>query len=366
MELIHLILRSFRSYKEQAFDFAPQTNYIQGANGSGKSSLLEAIRVLSTGKSFRSHKLQDLIHHQDPHFSLYARFQTIQISHSLHVEFGKEGRKARHNETEYSSFLPLLSVLPSVILSPEDISIIDGSPAERRKFLDIHLAQADPLYVHHLGRYQKAWKERNALLRNKKSKGLSIFDELLSISAAYILEKRIQALQSLTPLLQFYVQELSQAKEQITVSYKSSFSLEDLTPSYLQKQLEDHHSQDQEQGTTLLGPHRDDLLFFLQGKDLKTYGSEGQKRCCLAALRCSEWEQLHKHFEKKPLFGVDDFSAHLDAQRSESLFQILQNMGQIFLTAPQFPSFITPYKSSHTTINVCNMPVPQGNYLSIS
>src|SRR3990167_7111875 len=164
MQLKSLYLHHFRNYEEELVVFQPGLNCIDGDNGSGKSNLLEALHLISTGKSFRTHRLYDLVHQEKTSFTLEALFLKGSISHHLHLSFGKEGRKLTYNETSYTSFLPLFGLLPFTLLCPEDISIFTGSPGERRRFLDLHIAQIDPLYLHHLGRYQKSLKQRNALL----------------------------------------------------------------------------------------------------------------------------------------------------------------------------------------------------------
>ena len=333
MELQKLKLTHFRSYqKEEAF-FSSGLNCIEGANGSGKSNLLEAIHLISTGKSFRTHRLYDLIKHSEAGFELEANFLKEGISHSLRVFFSKEGRKIFYNDTAHSSFLPLLGILPSILLCPEDISILSGSPAERRRFLDLHLAQIDKLYVYHLGRYQRALKQRNFLLKKKDEKGLLPWEQLMAASASYIIEKRIETIEYLQEPSKRLVLQFSRQKEDFTMEYESS--LLQNASSYAE-QWERNRKKELETGTTLLGPHRDDVLFFLKGQDVKTFCSEGQKRCCLAALRFSEWERLKSILDSPPLFGIDDFGVHLDEDRSSLLKEPLLSMGQVFITAPSF------------------------------
>lgn len=338
MELQKLKLTHFRSYRQEEAFFSPGLNCIEGANGSGKSNLLEAIHLISTGKSFRTHRLYDLIKHSEAGFELEANFIKDTISHSLKVSFDKDGRRIFYNQTAHTSFLPLLGILPSILLCPEDISILSGSPAERRRFLDLHIAQIDKLYVYHLGRYQRALKQRNFLLKKKDEKGLLPWEHLMAISASYIIEKRIETIAYLQEPSKRLVLQFSRQKETFTMKYESSLTQKSVadSPSFYAEQWERNRKKELETGTTLLGPHRDDVLFFLKGQDVKTFCSEGQKRCCLAALRFSEWERLKSILDSPPLFGIDDFGVHLDEDRSSLLKEPLLSMGQVFITAPSF------------------------------
>jgi DNA replication and repair protein RecF len=340
VELQKLTLSNFRSYSLKEFLFSPQLTCVEGENGSGKSNLLEAIYLISTGKSFRTHRLFDLIQHKEETFTLKAHFLKDDISHTLTICFGKEGRKVLYDNTSYNSFLPLLGLLPSVLLSPEDISILNGGPAERRRFLDLHLAQIDPLYVQHLGRYQRALKQRNLLLKRKEPKGILAWEELMAISASYLVEKRLETVHYLQEPSNALVLELSMQKEPFSMLYEnSSSSLQHpLSPDLYMEKWAETRSKELEAGTTLIGPHRDNIVFSLKEKELKLYGSEGQKRCCLAALRLAEWQRLKEVLKSPPLFGIDDFGVHLDKQRSSLLKEALKEMGQVFLTAPSFSS----------------------------
>lgn len=341
MLLHQLTLSSFRSYKAADALFDQGINYIEGVNGSGKSNLLEAIYLIGTGKSFRTSRLQELIHQNQDNFSLEVLFYKEGIDHKLTLFFSKEGRKILYNETPYSSFIPLLGLIPSVFSSPEDITIITGGPAERRRFLDLHIAQSDPNYIYHLGRYQRALKQRNTLLKTHTT-GFAPWEELMAVAACYITEKRVQTLLELEKASQKFLLHLSEQKEPLQIKYSSSLhgAQKELTfsPDFYIKSWADMRAKELFYKTTLIGPHRDDILFSVRGQEVKSYCSEGQKRCCLSALRLAEWETLKTRLSVAPLFGVDDFGVHLDPRRTFLLDELLQDMGQVFLTAPSFPN----------------------------
>ena len=334
MQLRKLVLYHFRSYEKKEYTFSSSLNCIEGENGTGKSNLLEAIYLLSTGRSFRTHKLSPLIKHGSTQFALKAYYERGGAEHSTLLSFGPEGRRLVCDEKKHTSFLPLLGRLPSVLLSPEDISIFSGGPSERRRFLDIHLSQVDPLYLLSLGRYQRALKGRNLQLKKRQPKGIGAWEEIMAETAVYLTLKRQELIKELSPLAEELVLFLSEEKEPFSISYENTakaFSKEEFKSCFASSR-----TKELETGTTLSGPHRDEVHFSLKDTPLKTYGSEGQKRCCLAALRLAEWKRLKTILEISPLFGIDDFGVHLDANRSARLQQALTGMEQVFLTAPAF------------------------------
>jgi DNA replication and repair protein RecF len=329
-----LALSHFRNYTREKVHFSPGVNCIQGDNAEGKSNLLEALYLLSTGKSFRSSRLQDLIQQGASRFEIEITFVKEEIPHVLKASYGPDGRKILYNHTAYASFLPLLGILPCVLLAPEDVSILTGSPAERRRFLDLHLSQIDPSYVHHLGRYHKAMKQKNTLLKQKQEKGIPPWEEIMAVSASYLVEKRIAMLHKLEKKIQDVILLLSEEQELFTWQYQMHSSSTSASTF-----LQSWHSLRHKElllGNTLVGPHRDDIALFIQGQEIKTYCSEGQKRSCIAALKMAEWHHFKECFGYPPLLGIDDFGVHLDERRTNALRKSMGSLGQVFLTAPSF------------------------------
>ncbi len=334
MRLEKVILSNFRNYEREEITFSSGLNCIEGDNAEGKSNLLEAIYLISTGKSFRTSVLSTLIKHSQKGFQIEAFFSKEDISHSLHISYGPQGRKVLYNQTPYSSFLPLLGILPCVLLAPEDISIIAGSPSERRRFLDLHISQMDPLYIYHLGRYHKSMQQRNSLLKRQEEKGLAPWEQIMALSASYLIKKRIEMLLELQKPIENIISLLSEKQEHF--SWKYDNSLKSLEPSSILETWGKNRKKELLLGSSLTGPHRDDILLYIQGQEIKTYCSEGQKRSCIAALRLAEWTRFKAHFESPPLFGIDDFGIHLDSTRLLLLKTLLKNLGQVFITAPSF------------------------------
>jgi DNA replication and repair protein RecF len=339
MHLKRLLLRNFRNYLQNEVFFSPSINLFQGENGQGKTNLLEAIYLVSTGRSFRTHTLSDLIAFGKRFFYLEAEFSRDGISQTLKIYYDEQGRKVEHNGNTYSTLHSLLGILPSVLITPDDLSLINGSPSERRRFLDLHSAQIDPSYVHHLGRYFKAMKQRNHLLRTPSQAGIAAWEEVMALSASYIVDKRKNAVLELAPHLNKWIELLSKGADPLTLHYHSnpsSLHEEQNKALVLQQAFKEMRPKETLIGNTLVGPHRDDLLIQLGKKLAKAFSSEGQKRSCLSALRFAEWEHMAQLLDDKPLLGIDDFGIQLDPERHEQLQSHLAHFGQVFLTSPLF------------------------------
>jgi len=300
--------------------------------------LLEAVHLVSTGRSFRTRSLSDLISFGHHFFYLEAEFSKENITQTLKVYYDENTRKVQYNETVYPSLNCLLGILPSVLLSPDDLSIVSGNPAERRRFLDLHIAQVDPLYVHHLGRYFKAMKQRNHLLRAKSESAIQAWEQMMAQSADYLIKKRRQASLALKIPCTQWMETLSGHRDSIDISYHSSLSLpqavnQDAT-LHFQQLWQKMRGKEMHVGSTLIGPHRDDLTIHLTDKPAKVFSSEGQKRSCISSLRFAEWEQMSGVLGYAPILGIDDFGIQLDKGRLGQLKNHLPKFKQVFLTSP--------------------------------
>lgn len=321
-----LYLRHFRNYAEADVSFSPDVNLIRGNNAQGKTNLLEALYLLGTGRSFRTPHLKEMIQNDAPFFFVEAEFFKDGIAQHIRLSFDGQVKKLDYNNTSYAHFSNLLGLLPIVLLAPEDILLITGAPAERRRFLDIHLAQSDPLYVYHLARYHKAVKHRNFLLRKKTTASIETWENLMVLSAAYLKQKRQDVVASLTDGLKAAMLELSNTQDLLEIRYISSY-----TENYLQ-----HRAKELILGSTLIGPHRDDLEIVINGQEARSFASQGQLRTAITAMRLAQWHHLKDHHNAPPLFCIDDFGVHLDGARREALLGKIASFGQVFLTSPAF------------------------------
>jgi len=327
--LKRLRLKDFRSFSHYDVSFEPKVNWIIGPNAVGKTNLLEAIHLVSTGRSFRTPYLRELIRHGAESFTIEATFEKEGFEHLITIHYNDKKRLCRINNTEYGHFSPLLGHLPSTLLSPKAIELITGSPLERRRYLNIQIAQVDPLYVHHLMRYTRALKQRNALLKAQSVTSIEPFEHEMARSADILMKKRDQAIALINTEARAALGSLSTKGETIALNYKPSLPLDgDLT-----KTLATMRHRELKARISLYGPHRDDFEIHLNDKVAKSFGSEGQKRTVAAALKFAEWGVMEKKMGGA-LFCCDDFGVQLDKQRTEALASALSAFDQALVTAP--------------------------------
>ena len=342
MSLKKLYLHHFRNYTEAELTFSPGVNWIVGENAQGKTNLLEAISLLCTGRSFRTQQLGHLIQKGASFFYLEAEFEKEGVNQSLKLSFDGEIKKMQYNGNRYSHFTPLIGLLPHILYAPEDIALVGGAPASRRKFLDLHLSQVNPLYLHHLARYHKAMRQRNELLKKKTEETIDAWEEMMAYSAEYLMQKRQEMILQLKSPLDECMKALSKGADSLKIGFQGSLphpEKQDLLKHWQENRKKELHI-----GKTLYGPHRDDVSFLVQGLSAKSFASEGQKHCVIAALRLCQWDHLYRQTGHSPLMSIDDFGAHLDQSRQIFFTEKLSNLGQIFLTSPNVAEEIFPDK----------------------
>lgn len=343
MFLRTLYLHNFRCYQEAFFEFCPGINTICGANAQGKTSLLEAIYLLIAGKSFRTSQVSDLTRLGTNNFFIEASFVKHGIEQQLRISCNGKERKIFHNHNLCPSS-SLLGLLRGVVITPDDAALVKGSPLVRRHFLDLQIAQIDPLYVHHLGRYNRALRQRNALLRAKSHATLDSWEFEMATSAAYLTMQRSLAVQDLEKSGRRLHKILSGEGEEMQLVYKNGAPLNaglTVLRTHFLEQFQKLRYREMILGATLSGPQKDDLTVAIAEKEVRFFASEGQQRSCVAALRFAEWERLNELGSEAPLMLIDDVGVSLDSSRKDKLLTHIQSLGQVFLTATQEMTFTT-------------------------
>lgn len=340
MHIRSLFLKNFRNYEEKTFVFGPNLNLICGPNALGKTTILEAISLLATGRSFRSSLFRELVRHDEVECVVALTFVKLGVEQTLRMVHMPKGRKFFHNVTVHSSSAALLGALPCTLMIPDDLSIIKGQPKERRRYLDLQLAQADPLYVYYLHRYQRAMIQRNALLKARSLRTIEIWEQEMAQAAGYLIQKRFVLVRKLQEFCAQFFSEISSSKEHLLLQYKSGCPEGQEDPkSWLLNIYQTNRPRELAVGMSLAGPHRDDLLIFVNGKEARDFSSEGQQKSCVAALRLAEWVHLRDQVGMEPIFLVDDLGLSLDAQRRARLFACLEGAGQVFVTSTESEMF---------------------------
>ncbi len=329
MHVRSLLLRNWRLYEEAFFEFSPHVNSIVGPNARGKTSLLEALYFLVSGRSFRNAQQKDLIREGASYFYLEAAFVQHEIEQRLKISFDGKERKIFYNSTLCPSPTSLLGLLKGVVMVPDDAALIKGSPNARRQYLDYQIAQMDPLYVHHLMRYMRAMRQRNCLLRAKQMETVESWEKEMASSAAYITEKRSHAIRELDAICRGKYANLSETLMALNLVYRGAVG----SAHQFQERFARTRPREMAMGYTLQGPHRDEIQIELDNKEARLFASEGQQRTSVAAMRLSEWERLAGLGAEKPLMLMDDVGMSLDAKRCSLLLKQLKGMGQVFLTA---------------------------------
>ena len=347
MYLHSLYLKNFRLYTEKNVVFAPNLNVIVGPNASGKTTILEAIHLLMTGRSFRTSQTKELIREGADSFYAETTFVKHDVEQSLKFSYKGNERRITYNQTALQSSSGLLGLLQGAVLTPNDASLVKGQPGFRRQYLDVQLSQADPLYVHHLSRYQRAMAQRNHLLRTKTIHSIGMWEKEMVTSAMYLVESRAHAVAELSEIGDHFYTILSGGAEGFKLDYRTLLKKEGVekVESYYQEQLQRHRSREMAIGNTLIGPHRDDFIVYLQNKEARHFASEGQQRSCVVALRLAEWERLKKRGETTPIMLLDDIGFGLDSTRRKRLLSIIQSLKQVFISTTEELPFALPSDS---------------------
>ncbi len=332
-----LYLHHFRAYREELITFCPHLNFIYGANALGKTTLLEAIHFLIMGRSFRTAQTRELIEKGADFFYLEAQFVKYGVEQRLKVTCRGNERKVVYNDTVCPSNASLLGLMQGVVVTPDDVALVKGAPGLRRHLLDIQIAQADPLYVHHLTRYLRAMRQRNHLLRAKNLLTIESWEHEMANSAAYVTVQRKKAVGELQALAGKFYAQFSGESDPLKLHYKSAAQeVKDgeLTRYYIE-QFARCRPKEALLGFTFAGPHKDDLLMSLGDKEVRLYASEGQKRSVVVALKFAEWQRLSALADETPLMLLDDVGMGLDEKRKERLFSHVSHLKQVFITSTQ-------------------------------
>ncbi len=335
MYIRSLYLQNFRNYGEANVEFSPEINLICGPNALGKTTLLEAIHYFMLGRSFRTNRATDLIHHGKESFLLHTQFAKHNIDQRLHISFETGERKIIYNSTQLNHVSGLLGVIQGVVITPDDINLIKGAPVLRRQYLDIQIAQLDPVYVHHLTRYNRALRHRNHLLKTKQMITMDGWEHEMAQSAAYIVFQRQRAVLDLQKSCLDYYAILAGEDEILSLSYKSSVSESKTLQELKEAHLNYFHKQRERElriGFTVGGPHKDDLFISIGDKEVRHFASVGQQHSCVAAMHLAEWQRLKDMSGETPILMVDDIGISLDESRKKRLLSLLSGMGQVFLT----------------------------------
>lgn len=343
MFIKELTLRNYRNYEELTVEFENKVNVILGENAQGKTNVMEAIYVLAMAKSHRTSNDKDLIYWDKEYAKIEGRVEKYSGSVAMQLVVSKKGKKAKLNHIEQQKLSQYVGAMNVIMFAPEDLNLVKGSPQIRRRFIDMEIGQVSPIYLHDLNRFQKIMLQRNQYLKQMQMRRqtdrtmLDVLTSQLSESAAKVILKRIEFIEKLQKWAQPIHTGISRGLETLTIEYKASVdvseeaSLSKMIEAYEEK-FDKIKDREIERGATLAGPHRDDLLFFVNGRDVQTFGSQGQQRTTALSLKLAEIELIHEEIGEYPILLLDDVLSELDDYRQSHLLNTIQGKVQTFVT----------------------------------
>jgi DNA replication and repair protein RecF len=345
MHVERLRISNFRNYQEAELEFSSHFNLIFGQNAQGKTNLLEALYLICLGRSFRSARNQDLVRFDCA--SLLIEGSLIldnQISRRAVVRYTRDGKKEISiDRKKIQRHSKIFGQFPIVVMAPDEFKITSGGPAERRKFVDILLSQISVTYLSNLQDYTRVLKQRNRILQNAKSgsrldlSALAPWTENLIKIGSKIVYDRYRFIRDFSRVLTVTYNRYSETRDELTVELKSRLpeAETDRIEATFSRLLNERSSSEKVRGMTLVGPHRDDLDFSINGADLRSFGSRGEHKSALISLKLAEFKYLELKKEEKPVLLLDDCYSELDNSREQSVLNSLGGLGQIFVTTPR-------------------------------
>jgi len=369
MYLKSLLLKQFRNYIDQEVTFAAPKTVIVGNNAQGKSNLLEAVLLLATMRSHRVSKDRDLVRNGEELGEIKALCQRSLEGYpvELLMRMRASGRRSLSvNGVNQARHLDFLGNLNAVMFSSLDLDLVRGSPESRRSWLDTVLIQLEPIYINLLQQYNQVLRQRNALLKSIKQgktsyefQQMALWDAQLVTAGTRLMRRRSRLLNRLTPIARTWHQAISGGDEYLEITYLPKFkfapldTVEEIHQAFfeaiLQKTVIEQH-----QGTSLVGPHRDEVALIINNTPAREYGSQGQQRTLVLALKLAELELLESVIGEPPLLLLDDVLAELDLQRQDHLLNAIGDRVQTIITTTHLGSFDALWLDSAQIFQVSN------------
>lgn len=340
MILKELSFKNFRNLKDGSLSVSPDINVIYGKNGQGKTNLLECIWLFNGLRSFRSAKDRELIKRGCDKAIIESGFFSQERDQTAALNISPSKREAYINGVKKRSASSLIEVCSSVVFSPEHLTMIKNGPGERRRFIDSAICRFKPKYANIYARFNKILNQRNALLKAITQNGgenmLDPWDISLASWGAALVFERLGYLKLLKNRVKELYYGISSGQEELEINYQSSFgvmendSISEIEEKLLNK-LKTSKNDDINYRVTTSGPHRDDIEILINGSSARVYGSQGQQRSAVIALKLAEADILQQEKEEKPVIILDDVLSELDVERQKFLLNKTKNR-QVFIS----------------------------------
>lgn len=331
MYINEIKLNNFRNYNNQEIKLEDGINLFYGNNAQGKTNIIESIFLCSMGKSFRARKEKELINFNNNDSSVEINYLKKDREGKIKYIIG-DNKKIFINNIPIKKMSELLGNINIVLFSPEDINIIKDGPSNRRKFLNMMISQLRPNYIYTYNLYIKTLEQKNNYLKNitvenKNDDLLDIYDEKIADYGITINKYRNEFIEKIKEKIKKIHKKVTKEKEELKIKYISDcFKKEDFI-----KKLQENRNQDILKGYTSFGIQRDDIYFFINGKKIDVYGSQGQQRTSILSLKLAELEIIKEEIGEYPILLLDDFMSELDSERRLNFLKNIENT-QIIIT----------------------------------
>ncbi|MGF1483783.1 MAG: DNA replication/repair protein RecF [Opitutales bacterium] len=343
MRLLRLHAQHFRNFELVRLSLSGASHFLVGANGQGKTNLLEAAGLLGALRSFRTNETAPLIKQGEPQARIF--YEAADASGSpvkIDLTLATKGKTLLVDGERVGRLGDFLGRFPVVVLSSDDNQLLRGSPGARRRFLDLHLASIHPGYYEHLRRYHRALASRNRLLKVRPwakpdLAALASFEEAMAPEAAALVAARLEELQELEPIFAKAYAAFAEAAETPRLSYAPSLDAANTDAEAFRKLWQADRERELRTGATGKGPHRDDLGFAVLGRPAREFGSEGQQRSFVIALRLAQFARMRAVLGQDPLVLADDVLGELDPGRRARFWHALEGDPQILATGTSLP-----------------------------
>ena len=358
MNLLNSSVRGFRNLRDSQLEWGPGFNILWGENAQGKTNLLESIYLLGHLKSFRSARGREMIAHTAPKAVLGGEIKAANVINRIELVLEQGGRTPSINGKKVGKLSEFFGYLRPILFTPEEMGLIKGYPAGRRALLDRAIVQQDPLYLDRAQEFFRILKQRNLLLKKGAGKTeIEPWTQSLVVAGAGIRRQRADFLEDFKPLLRQAYQEIAENREQLEIDYPYATRDRENLEKQLHHELERQSGRERQLKQTLAGPHRDNPEFLIDGRPLRTFGSQGQQRSFLLAFKAAQIISLEQQLGESPLLLLDDLTSELDWRRQQGFFKfLLTRRGQVFITTTR-PNIL----GDHGPVEACFYRVVDGS-----
>jgi DNA replication and repair protein RecF len=356
-------LQNYRNYEFLNMTFDNKINIIYGDNAQGKTNILESLYVCATSKSHRGSKDKDIIRfgNDEAHIKVMVKKHGMNYRIDMHLKKNKT-KGIAVNGIPIRRAVELFGIINIIIFSPEDMNIIKNGPSERRRFMDMELSQLDKIYLSNLVNYNKVVVQRNKLLKQLQFSGdsglvdmLDVWDMQLVRYGSEIIKRRMDFIDNINSIIRPVHSKLSGNKEILNLRYIPCTTIDNFKDEVIRSRERDIKFK-----MTNVGPHKDDVAFFINDKDVRKYGSQGQQRTCALSLKLAEIELVKKVINDTPVLLLDDVLSELDANRQNFLLDSIGDI-QTIITCTGLDEFVNNRFSINRIFKVVNGVVSNEN-----